>query len=97
MCEHDAPKFPEFVKGRKGSLSIVDSMVRVLWRTMEGEWSEKTFEELRSGVAAMQKYRIKSSTIRATVYQHPELFERVETKPVIRWRLTKRAREGKRE
>ena len=95
MSRQKLDGIPEFVKGRKGHLSVVDSIVRVLWRTMDGKWPEKTFEELRAATATMQGYHIASSTIRSSVYQYPNLFERVGTKPV-RWRLTKQARTGQR-
>ena len=92
------PKLPEtsipsFVKGRKGNVSVVDCMVRALWRTNDGGWPERTFQELRATVSRMQGYRVTPSTIRSSAYQYPTLFERVESKSgSLRWKLTKPAR-----
>ena len=92
------PKLPEtsipsFVKGRKGQVSVVDCMVRALWRTNDGVWPERTFEQLRATVSTMQGYQVTASTIRSSVYQYPTLFERVEPKNgSLRWKLTKQAR-----
>ena len=86
---------PSFVKGRKGRVSVVDCMVRALWRTNDGVWPECTFEELRATVSKMQGYQVTPSTIRASVYQYPTLFQRVEQKNgSLRWKLTKQARSG---
>lgn len=95
-----APRLPEtsipsFVKGRKGNVSVVDCMVRALWYTNDGGWPERTFQELRTAVSAMQGYRVMPSTIRSSAYQYPTLFERVESKSgTVRWKLTKQARSG---
>ena len=86
---------PSFVKGRKGHVSVVDCMVQTLWRTNDGGWPERTFEELRATVSTMQGYHVTSSTIRSSVYQYPTLFERVEAKNgSLRWKLTKQGRNG---
>ena len=95
-----APKLPEtlipsFVKGRKGHISVVDCMVRALWRTNDGVWPERTFEELRATVSTMQGYQVTPSTIRPSVYQYPTLFQRAEPmNGSLRWKLTKQARSG---
>ena len=95
-----APKLPDtsipsFVKGRKGHVSLVDCMVRALWRTTDGVWPERTFEELRATVSTMQGYQVTPSTIRSSVYQYPTLFQRVEPKnESLRWKLTQQARSG---
>ena len=86
---------PSFVKGRKGHVSVVDCIVRSLWRANDGSWPERTFVELRAAVSTMQGYQVTPSTIRSSVYQYPKLFERVEAKNgPLRWKLTKRARGG---
>ena len=96
MKELSETAIPSFVKGRKGHVSVVDCMVRALWRTNDGVWPERTFEELRASVSAMQGYQVTPSTIRSSVYQHRTLFQRVERKTgLLRWRLTKQARSGR--
>ena len=86
---------PSFVKGRKGHVSVVDCIVRTLWRTNDGGWPERTFEELRTAVSTMQGYHVTPSTIRSSVYQYPTLFERLEAKNgALRWKLTKQGRRG---
>ena len=95
-----APKLPEtpipsFVRGRKGYASVVDCMVRALWRTADDVWPECSFEELRAFVSSMQGYQVTASTIRSSVYHYPTLFQRVEPKNgSLRWKLTKQARSG---
>ena len=94
------PKLPEtlipsFVKGRKGHISVVDCMVRALWRTNAGVWPKRTFAELRATVSTMQGYQVTPSTIRSSVYQYPTLFQRTEAKNgSLRWKLTKQAQSG---
>ena len=89
------PPIPSFVKGRKGHVSVVDCMVRTLWCAKDGDWPERTFEELRAAVSEMQGYPVAPSTIRSSVYQYPELFERVQAKNgSLRWRLTTQGRSG---
>lgn len=87
---------PHFVNGRKGHTSIVDCIARALWRNQGSEnWPEHTFEELRDTVSKMQGYEVSSSTIRSSVYQYPNVFERVKSDGgVLRWRLTKQGRSG---
>ena len=86
---------PSFVKGRKGHVSVVDCMVRTLWRAKDGDWPERTFEELRAAVSEMQGYHVAPSTIRSSVYQYAALFERVQAENgFLRWRLTKQGRSG---
>ena len=97
MSRQELDDIPEFVKGRKGQLSVVDAMVRSLWLTQDGEWPEKTFDEIRIAVSTLQGYPISSSTIRASTYQHSDVFERVGKKRPIRLRLTEYARTRQRE
>ena len=86
---------PSFVKGRKGRVSVVDCVVRALWRANDGGWPERTFEELRAIVSTMQGYQVTPSTIRSSVYQYPTLFQRVEPmNGSLRWKLTRQARSG---
>ena len=93
--ESTATPIPSFVKGRKGHVSVVDCMVRTLWRAKEGGWPERTFEEIRAAVSELQGYRVAPSTIRSSVYQYPALFERVQgTNGSLRWKLTKQGRSG---
>ena len=91
----ETPVIPSFVKGRKGHVSVVDCLVRTLWRAQDGGWPQRTFEQLRTAVSEMQGYHVASSTIRSSVYQYPALFERVPAKNgALRWRLTKQGRNG---
>jgi len=89
---------PSFVKGRKGNTSVVDCLVRILWRQSDDDpWPERTFEELRAAVSKMQDYHVTPSTVRSSVYQYPGIFERVTStnSALLRWRLTKQARAGR--
>ena len=92
------PVTPHFVKGRKGHTSVVDSIARALWWTRDDtRWPELTFEELRVAVSKLQGYHVTPSTIRSSIYQYPNLFERG-TKTgggTLRWRLTKSGRTGR--
>jgi hypothetical protein len=89
---------PSFVRGRKGHTSVVDCLVRVLWRESDdAPWPERTFEELREAVSTLQAYHVTPSTVRSCVYQYPGIFERVKSSDtgLLRWRLTKLARTGR--
>ena len=89
---------PSFVKGRKARISVADSLVNALWRKDQDlPWPESTFEELREPVSKLQGYRVAPSTIRSSIYQHAEIFERVKSPAVapLRWRLTKQAKTGR--
>jgi hypothetical protein len=98
MTSHSSEGPPSFVRGRKGRLSVVDCLVQALWKTeADGKeiWPEDSFQELRERVTKMQGYRVTPSTIRSSVYEHDDLFERVRTRDgSLRWRLTKTARKG---
>ena len=85
---------PSFVKGRKGQISVVDCLVNALWKQGDSPWPESTFGELRASVSKLQNYPVAPATIRSSVYQHLDIFERAECAPV-RWRLTTRARSGR--
>lgn len=83
---------PQFVKGRKGNISLVDCLVRSLWQTDNGCWPARTFAQLRADVSELQGYNVALSTIRSSIYQYPQIFERVRDNKSLRWRLTDSAR-----
>ncbi len=86
---------PSFVPGRKGQTSVVDCMVRLLWKQADESWPERTFADLRDEVSKLQGYRVTASTIRSSAYDHDDLFEKVKGQDgVLRWRLTRQARKG---
>lgn len=89
---------PSFVQGRKGRHSVVDCLVKALWKANFGssrEWPALTFGELRGQVSKMQRYQVTSSTIRSAVYAKLDLFERdVAQGEMLRWKLSKKARQG---
>ena len=75
---------------------MVDSLVSVLWKTDSHEidaWPECSFNELQEQVSVKQGYAVAASTVRSSIYQHSDLFERVrgDAGPV-RWKLSDRAR-----
>ena len=94
MADATTP-IPQFVKGRKGHISVVDCLVRSLWRVNTGRWPARTFAELRIAVSNLQGYDVASSTIRSSIYQYPQIFERVRNNGSLRWRLTTSARRGR--
>jgi hypothetical protein len=96
MASRKSSDVPQFVKGRKGQTSVVDCIVRALWRDVDGHWPERTFEQLREAVSKMQGYTVVPSTIRSSIYQYPTIFERVNADGggTLYWRLTKQARVG---
>lgn len=86
---------PSFVRGRKGQTSVIDCLVELLWKGENDDaWPARTFNDLRERVSKMQGYHVTSSTIRSSVYDHSDLFERAKTPGQLRWRLTKQARKG---
>jgi hypothetical protein len=86
-----------FVPGRKGRVSVVDTIIGLLWQRAVNdrlEWPELTFEEIRLGVSKALHYDVHQSTIRSTIYQHSKFFERSTKKHRYRrWRLSYYARE----
>jgi len=69
-------------------------MVRSLWANEGAEWPARTLEQLRDAVASALDYDVPSSTIRSTVYTHPNVFERCRVKGKIAYKLTSNARRG---
>ena len=95
MPQKKTPATPSFVRGRKGRTSLVDCCVAALWKTDSDEWPELTFEELRAIATKVQGYHVTPSTVRSTIYERSDLFERSrpESGP-LKWKLTKAARKG---
>lgn len=95
--KHQAP--PSFVAGRKGQVSVVDSLVAVLWKRPRhggAGWPKLIFSELQELVSARQGYAVGPSTIRSSIYKHPELFDRVapDDSHALRWTLSAPARQA---
>lgn len=68
-----------------------------LWR-VDGDnaWPELTFAELRAAVSKAQGYHVTPSTVRSSIYEHSDIFERAQPEgALLLWRLTKAARKGK--
>lgn len=85
-----ANEIPSFVKGRKGGISVADCIVRVLWsQPTGGHRSGKSLAELQAGATRIAGYAISASTIRATLYGHPELFIRAGKSDRLLWTLVK--------
>jgi hypothetical protein len=82
---------PSLVRGRKGQLSVADCIVRVLWGNGRpySEWPSKTLQQLQAEVSGLAKYSVGASTLRATLYNHPELFIRAEKVLRVRWKLVR--------
>jgi hypothetical protein len=87
---------PTFARGRKGSTSLLDTLVESLWQSKVGGklvWPSKSFTQLREEASRSQGYAIQPSTIRSTIYLRPDLFERVAPRSTsLLWRLTSKAR-----
>ena len=87
---------PSFVKGRKGQTSVVDSIVALLWGAgLRGSNRRPSlsFAEMQEQVSEKQGYSVSDSTIRSTIYNHAELFERVvaDDGGPLRWKLSDQA------
>ncbi len=69
-------------------------MAELLWRKDDAaDWPALSFATLREEVAKMQGYAVSATTIRSTVYQRTDVFEKVTSEDgSVRWRLTKAAR-----
>lgn len=71
---------PSVVRGRKGQASIADLVVRSLW-PLDGDDNElpcKSLAKITEDCRAALGFAVSSSTIRSTIYNHPEIFERAE-------------------
>lgn len=81
---------PLCVKGRKGGISVADCLVRALWSTDRDydEWPSKSFDQLQAEVSRSAGYPVSPSTIRSTIYGHPELFIRARKEQRVLWKLT---------
>ncbi len=84
----------DFVKGRQGRRSLVDTLALLLSKSRAPEsWPEMSFTELQTAASKLQHYNIASSTIRSAIYSRRELFESKRAPDgVIRWRLSDLAR-----
>jgi len=82
------------IRGRKGQRSIADSLAKALTapRGSANDWPALTFAELARLASEDQGYAVQGSTIRSTVYSHPEIFESDHVKGKVVWRLTAEAR-----
>jgi len=84
---------PSYIRGRKGAVSVVDAVVAALWRAHDGkDWPTRSLAELRAAVSATLGYAVAASTVRASVYDHPELFEKDPRGDAPRYRLTAKVR-----
>lgn len=70
---------PTVVKGRKGQRSIADVIIETLWPIEEFACvPSKSLEELRVRCSEVLKFEVASSTLRSTLYRHPEFFQKAE-------------------
>ena len=87
---------PQFVAGRRGGISVVDALVRSLWRRPSRsdvkDWPSKTFGTLAAEASSIVGYQLTSPTVRSAIYGRMDLFERDEQDGVLRWRLSEKAR-----
>lgn len=85
---------PILLVGRRGGISVVDAIVRVLWNGDTGPehdsaWPVMRFAEIRDAVTRQLGYNVSDSTVRSAVYKHPELFEKSkEVSSGVRYRLS---------
>src|SRR5690242_4929846 len=90
-----ADKPPFFVPGRRGGLSVVDAMVRALWEKpgSERQWPSMSIRELREQASLTLGYSVPPSSVRSSLYAHPDVFERCSVPPGrVAYRLTGGAR-----
>jgi hypothetical protein len=88
---------PRFVAGRRGGISVVDALVRVLWSDAKSsdssQWPAKDFNTLALEASKVIGYRLSASTVRSAIYGHEELFDRAsEHEQGLLWRLSLKAR-----
>jgi hypothetical protein len=88
-------KPPSLIKGRKGHMSVIDCLFKVLWvvDSRKGtEWPSKTFQELADEVSAMRGKRVTESSVRSIVYRRSSLFDKVKADGKVYWQLSKTGR-----
>ena len=74
----DMPSPPSVIPGRKGQASIVDLVIRSLW-PVNGSDSKlpcKSLAEITEECRSALGFLVGSSTVRSTIYKHPEIFEK---------------------
>jgi hypothetical protein len=85
---------PSFARSRRGhSVSLLDGIVQALWRSgPRTTWPSLSFGELTERASVIVGYEVKGPTVRSYVYRRPDLFERADDTPAVRWRLTREAK-----
>jgi len=66
--------------------------VQALWggERRYDKWPTKTLNQLQDEASTIAGYKISPSTIRSTIYGHPELFVRAGKEDRLIWKLTER-------
>lgn len=72
------PSPPSVILGRKGQASIADLLIRSLWPVdaCEAELPYKSLAEITEECRGALGFPVSSSTVRSTIYKHPEIFEK---------------------
>lgn len=79
-----------FISGRKGKASVADYLIHSLTpdENSNDEPPSKSIGDLTSCCAVGLGFEVASSTIRSTLYRHPEIFERDEDKCGAHYKLS---------
>lgn len=65
-----------FISGRKGKVSIADLLIYALWPVNQFDTLiARSIEDLRSNCSSGLGFKVESSTVRSTLYRHPEIFQ----------------------
>ena len=67
-----------FVPGRKGKKSVADCLIHALMpaHEIDNHVLSKSIGDLRTICSLVLSFEVESSTIRSTLYRHPEIFQR---------------------
>ena len=74
---------------RRGGQSVADVLVEILWGPSRAQRPAHRIQDLQAQASKRLGYLVPASTIRSTIYNHPEAFEREGPEgPGVLWRLT---------
>lgn len=83
---------PSPIPGRKGQTSVANIVIHVLWPACISEdLPSKSLGDLQAICRAALAFDLSGSTLRSTLYRHPEIFEKAcETQGKAFYRLTRK-------